>query len=235
MLETSTKFIYRIYILYIIYPIYVMPMPEAIEISIKEKFTTIRLKERTKRMLEALSQGKETHERIILRLIKLANQMHSQAGTEMVRRGRVTGTKYERSNRMFAVRRRGETFSIVCTFNDLTLVHMLRQSAQLRNYLDHGGEAPQWEIDLHIENVRMGKGEWRSPDSFEKERPEEFLLLYLACLKQLLEESFDIILYELSTEEDLLSSEKWDKGYRRNSLSRESFYTDVQRRLKEAP
>lgn len=210
-----------------------MPMStDSIEISAKEKITTVRLTEKTKKMLDALARGKETHEQILLRLIKLANQLQSAPGTEIIKRGRVTGTRYERLNRMFTATCGGSTYSVVCTFNDLAALHMLRQSASIRHYIAYDRESPQWEIDLRIENIRKGKEKWRSPDVFEQKEPRKFLLLYLACLKRVLQDSFDIILYELSTEEDLLSLGRWDEAYKRTELSRESFYNDVQRRLK---
>ncbi len=210
-----------------------MPMStNSIEIPAKEKITTVRLTEKTKKMLDALAKGKETHEQIILRLIKLANQLQSPAGTEIHQRGRVTGTTYERLNRIFTAKCGGSTYSVVCTFNDLAVLHLLRQSASIRKYIAYDRESPQWEIDLRIENLRKEGGKWRPPDVFEQKEPREFLLLYLACLKQVLQDSFDIILYELSTEEDILSLGRWDGAYKRNELSRESFYSDIQRKLK---
>lgn len=203
-----------------------------IKISGKEKITTIRLKEKTKKMLEALGQGKETHEEILLRLIKLTNQLNSQTGTEIVQRGRVTGTKYDRSNRIFIIEHRHHTYSVVCTYNDLTIMNMLRQSGRIRKYIAHDREPSQWEVDLEIVNIKKNKGGWQSPKSFEHQHPREFMIFYLACLKQVLEESFDITLYEIDTEEDLFNLSKWDKAYGRTNLSRESFYTDVQEKLK---
>lgn len=203
-----------------------------IKISSKEKITSIRLKEKTKKMLEALGRGKETHEEILLRLVKLANQMNSQTGTEIVQRGRVTGTKYDRSNRIFTIEHKSHIYSIVCTYNDLTIINMLRQSSHMRKYIAHDREPSQWEVDLEIVNIKKDRGNWQSPKSFEHQHPREFMLLYLACLKQVLEEFFDITLYEIDTEEDLFNPGKWDKAYERNNISRESFYTDVQEKLK---
>ena len=47
----------------------------AIKIETKDKSTTIRINDRTKKMLEALANGRETHEEIVLRLIKLSQNM----------------------------------------------------------------------------------------------------------------------------------------------------------------
>lgn len=204
-----------------------------IKISGKEKITSIRLREKTKKMLDALSQGKETHEEILLRLIKLANQLNKETGTQIMQRGNVTGTKYSRSHKTFTVDYKGEKYSVVCTYNDLTLVHMLRQSGSLRNYYAHKGEVPQWEVDLEIVNMRKGKGQWHPTQSQgHGEGSRKSLLLYLACLKQILEEAFDITLYEINTEEEFFDQNNWRKAYRRNDLSEDSLDRDVMRKLK---
>ena len=57
-------------------------------------------------------------------------------------------------------------------------------------------------------------------------------LLYFACLKSILEEFFELNLFELMTERDLLDIEKWEHVYKRNNLSRESFDIDIYKRNK---
>ena len=203
-----------------------------IRITSEERISTIRLKDRTKKMLEALGQGKETHEEILLRLIKLANHLTAPTATGIIRRGRVTGTAYGRLNRVFTLERGSHAYSAVCTYNDLAPLHMLKQSGSMRQYLARDGEPPDWEVDLQIVNVREGKGEWQQPDSFGRSHSRDFLLIYLACLRQVLEESFDVKAYELTTEEDLFEPARWEEMYRRNGLSMESYRSDVAEKLK---
>ncbi len=63
-------------------------------VNSKEKSTTIRLKDKTKKMLEAKAKGKETHEEIILRLIKMSDNL-SNDGTTIIQKGNMIATKYE--------------------------------------------------------------------------------------------------------------------------------------------
>ncbi|MBN2422106.1 hypothetical protein JXB41_02675 [Candidatus Woesearchaeota archaeon] len=206
---------------------------EIIEISSEDKSTTIRLKEKTKKMMEALSLGKETHEEILLRLIKIANQLAAQSGTEIYHKGGVIGTKYERLNRIFSIKRGKKIYSVVCTFNDLTIIDMLRKGGHIQNYITNNRKIPQWELDLEIVNIKEGKGDWISPAVFKKNHDKiEFSLIYFACVKQVLEEAFDISIYEIITEDDLFNIEKWDKLYKRYNLSRDSFYHDIEGQLK---
>ena len=61
-------------------------MSDIIKVDSKEKSTSIRLSEKTKKALESLASGKETHDQIISRLIKLVNTLSEEKGTKIVSR-----------------------------------------------------------------------------------------------------------------------------------------------------
>jgi len=193
-------------------------------VHIKNNATSLRISQRTKRMLESLAKGKETHEEIIQRLIKLASTLESSGGTSILTRGNVTGTKYGRLHSSFTMQANEKEYVIVCTYNDLSSIALMR-TQRLKESV---GLALDWELDLEIANVKIGK-EWLSPSRLsEKEKK----LLYLACVKQVLEETFDINLYELTAEEDYLSTIKWTDAYDRNNLSKDSLRVDILQRIK---
>ena len=60
---------------------------------------------------------------------------------------------------------------------------------------------------------------------------EEFLLLYLVAVKQVLEYIFGIRIYEMTTRKDYFDTEKWRNAYIRNNISMESFYHDIQKKM----
>ncbi|MFH1408409.1 MAG: hypothetical protein ABIH34_00735 [Nanoarchaeota archaeon] len=200
-------------------------MDAIIKISSKEKDTSIRIKEKTKKMLESLSIGKETHDDIVRRLIKLTNQMSAEQGTKIIEKGRITGTEYERLNKQFEISHHETNYSVVGIFNDLTIINMLRKNKLLRKNMDK--KIPDWEINLEIVNVKKDNGKWTAPSY---DGPPLYDLLYYACLKSILEEFFEINLFELMTERDLLNIEKWEQAYNRNDLSKESFDIDINKR-----
>ena len=73
----------------------------------------------------------------------------------------------------------------------------------------------------------MGKSKYS-----KKRDKHEYLLIYLVIIKQILEEVFSIKIYEINTEDDYFDEDKWRSSFMRNKLSMESFYRDIQRKLK---
>ena len=61
---------------------------------------------------------------------------------------------------------------------------------------------------------------------------QEYFLLYLVAVKQVLEEVFSIKIYEIATQDDYFNIEKWKSAFIRNKLSMESFYKDIQNKIK---
>ena len=206
----------------------VIKMENTIKVNAKDKSTTIRLSQRTKKMLDALAAGKETHEEILLRLIKLANSMSEEQGSKIVDKKNMIGTKYERASKTISIETSKAAYSIVCTYNDLNIFAAFRNNKQLASYISDKGMPLEWEADLEIVNAKKNKGKWEKPPILSN---KECLLLYLVALKQILEETFGINIYEIATDEDYFDSEKWEKAYKRNKLSMESFYSDVQKKL----
>jgi len=89
----------------------------------------------------------------------------------------------------------------------------------------------EWELDLEIVNINKGFG-WTKPSTL---KIEEIRPIYLICIKQVLEETFDIKLYELLTEEDYLDEGKWTEAYDRNNLSRDSLNSDIRKCIQFRP
>lgn len=186
-----------------------------IKITSQEKITTIRLRESAKRELESIGHAGQTHEEILLGIIRLLK--NSKSETKIVEKGNITGTKYARQNRTFQVEIDHEKYAIVCTFNDLGLMPFRKS---------------EWEIDLEIVNVSPPNDDkWKSLDTV---KPRTAQLLYFVAIKQVLEESFNIKIYELSTAEDFFSYDKWKSVYISNKLSMESFQSDIERKLRHA-
>jgi hypothetical protein len=197
-----------------------------IKVHSKNKSTTIRISEKTKKMLEALAKGKETHQEIILRLIKQANSLSTDYGSKIIEKGHVIGTQYEKLHKTIEIEIADKKYSVVCTYNDLSLIVILR-SNQLKNLVGHNLPF-EWELDLEIVNVRLGAG-WLNPSSLNG---EERTLLYIICVKQVLEETFDIELYQFETKEDYLDIMKWSEVYDHHHLSRDSFNSDIRKKLR---
>src|SRR3989338_484302 len=137
-----------------------------VKINNKEKSTSIRISERTKRMLDAMSVGKETHEKIILRLIKQGN---TSTNTQIIIKKNVVGTKYNRLNRMLNIETDNGQFAVVFTYNDFKPLQ--------DNKLD-------WEVDLELINIKKNNGKWEEPKKEE--------LFYFVILKYLLEYTFSM-------------------------------------------
>ncbi|MBU2561221.1 MAG: hypothetical protein KKD17_02905 [Nanoarchaeota archaeon] len=205
---------------------------KTIEVT-SNKITSLRVTQKTKKMLEALAIKKETHEDIILRLIKMAKNLSDENGSKLIERGNVTGTKYERIHRTFKIKTEKANYSVVCTYNDLILLSMLRANKRLKGYISNRNKEFDWEVDLEIVNVRIEEGKWEEPINLKSKDRKEYLLIYLVVLKDILEETFDINIYEITALNDYFERDKWERAYKENNLSLESFHSDVQKKLRE--
>lgn len=190
-----------------------------IRVDEKEKSSSIRASNKTREMLASLARGKESQEEVILRLIKLANNLSAKEGTKITEKGNIIGTKYAQKNKTLDIELRRKKYSVVCTFNDLSLLSIMRNN-QLQNMNNRNLD---WELDLEIVNINKGTG-WIKPSTLNI---EDIRLIYLICVKQILEETFDVKLYELVTEKDYMDTSKWMEAYDRNNLSRDSLSTDI--------
>lgn len=195
-----------------------------IRISSKEKSTTIRLKQKTKEMLEELSKGKETHEEIILRLIKTHNNLSLKESTKLLQKGNIIGTKYEKIHKTINFKLDNNDYVVVCKFNDLSIFSVLRNKSikEISNFKNL-----DWRIDLEIININKGKG-WENPKNVSS---KEINLLYFICLKLIIEEMFDLNLYHFSNIEDYFNIDNWIETYNKYDLSRDSLNNDVKRKL----
>ena len=207
-------------------------MEYIIKIPSKDKITTIRVSESTKRQLERVNIGTATatHEDIIKKLISLANTQESE--TIFIKNKNIIGTKYARLNKTLNIELEKNRYSVVCTYNDASLVSYISSNKSLQ------GDFPKdWEIDLEIVNIGiMDKNtlHWKEPKLFYEKNRREFLLLHLIAAKQILEDMFPIKISEILTEADYFNTEKWRSAYLRNKLSMESFYKDIEKRIKDA-
>jgi uncharacterized protein YkuJ len=203
-----------------------------IKISTVNKITSLRLRETTKQRFNALGKGKETDEEILLRLIKMAESMSTEKGTQILDGGNVVGTKYSEKSKTFNIEIDQKKYLVVCTFNDLSIINLFRNK-QMRNYIQHNphnlnvSREMDWELDLHIVNVNYGNG-WIKPSTMNI---EEIRLLYFISLKQVLEETFDIQIYQFVTKDEFLNEEKWSEAYNKYDLSRDSLRSDVRNAL----
>lgn len=198
-----------------------------IKINETNKITSIRIREKTKKMLEAVAKGKETHEDIIQRLIKLSNDLDNLNGTKIVEKGNTVGTKYEQKNKTINIEIKDKKYCVVCVYNDLSIIKIMQKN-QIQN-LRSNNHIVEWELDLEIVNINKGRG-WIKPSTLNT---DEIRLIYLACVKQILQETFDIKLYELETEKDYLDIDKWTDVYNRNNLSRDSLNSDIKAAFKD--
>lgn len=188
---------------------------KSIKITSQEKITTLRLSESTKRELESLGHAGQTHEEILQSIMHLLK--NSKSETEIVEKNNIIGTKYARLSRTFPVEIDQKKYAVVCTFNDLGLMPFRKS---------------EWEIDLEIVNIRLNnEKKWKTIDALN---PKTAQLLYFIALKQILEESFNVKMYELFQTDDFFNYDKWKNSYRANKLSMESFQNDVERRLRDA-
>ena len=193
-------------------------------ISSNEKSSTIRLRQKTKDMLGELAKGKETHEQIILRLIKLANALKSEKNTTIIQKGNIIGTKYETVNKTLNLRVNNVEYLVVCKYNDISIIALLQNNSlkKLSKQQDL-----DWRLDLEIVNINSGKG-WRDPKTMQN---KEKNLIYFACIKEILENIFDIKLYQFETIEDYFNGDNWADAYQKNNLSKDSLHFDIRRHL----
>gem|GEM_PF-2445043 len=217
-----------------------------------EKPSSIRVSNKTREILAAHAIGSETHEEVVLRLLKLANTLSMEEATKIIPKGNTIGTKYLRKHKTIDVVLKGKPYSVVCTYNDLSIMSLMRSNLFRNSYLHtpalHRSHTAatynplssnankqlidksnpiDWEIELEIVNVKR-IDIWESPTKLDA---EEELLLYFICLKQILEESFSIILYEITIDYDVLNLDAWIAAYNRNNLSRDSLNTDIIKKL----
>jgi hypothetical protein len=194
------------------------------KVSSTEKSSTIRLKQKTKDMLEELAKGKETHEQIVLRLIKLANTLNSEKNTTIIEKGNIVGTNYETSHKTFDIKIENRSYFVVCKYNDISIISLL-QNKSLKHFSEQ--KEIDWRLDLEVVNISSGDG-WRDPESIQN---REKKLIYFVCIKQLLEEIFDTKLYQFETIEDYFNEENWSNAYEKNNLSKDSLHFDIRRHL----
>jgi hypothetical protein len=211
----------HLYTMYALHAKGVFMRTKTIKVDETEKASSIRVSNKTREMLVALSRGKESQEDVILRLIKLSNNLSAKEGTQIKEKGNIIGMKYAQKNKTLDIVLKGKKYSAVCTFNDLSLMSIMR-SRQLQNMRAREQDM-EWELDLDLVNINKGSG-WIKPSALNI---EDARLIYLICVKQVLEETFDIKLYELMTEKDYLDISKWTESYDKNGLSRDSLNADV--------
>lgn len=211
-------------------------MEKTIKVTQKEKITSIRVSESTKRELENFGNSGNTHEEILKKLIKLAKSTFTDSETKLIKDQNVIGTKYGKLSRTFNIETEQDKYSIVCRFNDLSLMNLMLENKNLQ-----GTFSKEWELDLEIVNIGVGAEKyadnrktitWGSPDTLYGKDKHEFLLLYLVAVKQVLEEMFSIKMYEIVTQDDYFDIEKWRSAFVRNKLSMESFYGDIQEKIR---
>ncbi len=188
--------------------------------------TTLRVSEATKRYLEFFGRAGETHDEMLSRILNILK--HKDIETQVFRKNNVLGTKYGRKNKTLNVKIDEKMFSIVCTYNDLSPWVILKDQEKLLEQL-----GKDWEMDLEIVNIKTNPEEnWNDPNITPNQDKKTYPLLHFIILKELLEEYFDIRIYEISTTKDYLNYDLWKQTYLRNKLSMESFHKDVERQLK---
>ena len=209
-------------------------MENIIRVTSREKITTIRVTESTKRELESLGQSGETHEEIIKKLIKFAKSAFAESDTKIIKDKNVIGTKYGRLTKTFEIETDKAAYSIVCSYNDLSPMALISANKNLQENL-----AKEWELNLELINLGVSlknqadrdRISWSSPKMLQEHDRDEFLLLYLVAVKGVLEYIFRIKIYEMITREDYYDIEKWRNAYNRSNLSMESFYHDIQKKM----
>ncbi len=189
-----------------------------------EKSSTIRLKQKTKNLLNSLAKGKETHEEIILRLIKIMSYLNAENSTVLLAKNNLIGTKYSRLHKTIDVDLNGQKYSVVCTFNDLSIFVLMRFNA-LKNFAT---KLPLvWRLDLEIVNVKQGSS-WIKPSNLDQELLRN---IYFLTLKYLLEFIFDVDFYNFSSLTDYLNVDNWIDAYTKYNLSLDSLQADIRRKL----
>ena len=211
-------------------------MENIIKVTRKEKITSIRVSESTKRELESFGNSGNSHEEILKKLIKLAKSAFTDSETKLIKNRNIIGTKYGKLSRTFNIETEQDKYSVVCKFNDLFLMNLMLN----KNLQDDFTK--EWEIDLDIVNISIKNAKkyggnkkiitWRDPNILYKNDRQEYFLLYLVAVKQVLEEVFSIKIYEIATQDDYFNIEKWKSAFIRNKLSMESFYKDIQNKIK---
>lgn len=209
-------------------------MEHIIKVTQQEKITTIRVTESTKKELESFGSAGNTHEDILKKIMKIVKSADSE--TKVVRQGNAIGTKYGKLIRTFIIETDKGKYSIVCKFNDLSFMNLMLENKNIQENF-----AKEWELDLEIVNMMVDVQKytkkqrtviWSNPDILCKSDKHEYLLLYLVAVKQALEGIFSIKIYEVTTQDDYFDIEKWRSAFARNKLSMESFYKDIQEKMR---
>ncbi|MBI4981477.1 hypothetical protein HZC30_08060 [Candidatus Woesearchaeota archaeon] len=190
-------------------------MKTTLKITSTEKITTIRLSESAKRELESFGHAGQTHEEILLGVLRQLKNLKLPSKTNVTATGEAIGIKYGRLNRTLNIEIDQEKYSLVCIFNDISFIPFTKST--------------EWELDLEIANIKIGSGSWKDPLSLNSKTR---LLLYFIALKQILEDLFNIKLYEILNLDDYLNYDKWKAIYTIHQLSMESFRTDAEEKLR---
>ena len=119
----------------------------------------------------------------------------------------------------------------MCAYNDLT-PFMKYRFLNLNDPIIQE-KSRDWEVDIKIVNIRVGKGKWEDPDSLLIDN-QELILLNLVILQRKLDHYFNLLSMQFSIEDDYLDIDKWKKMYKSNNLSMESFYNDVEKKINKA-
>lgn len=197
-----------------------------IQVSSKGKMTTLRVSEATKRYLESFGRAGETHDKMLARILNTLK--YNDIETQVLRKNNVLGTKYARLNRTLGLDIDSHKYALVCTYNDLSPWALIKNHDNLS---EHFGR--EWELGLELVNVQTEKSKsWSDPKIIYQKDKKTWLLLYFIALKVILEDIFNIRIYEISTTQDYLSYDYWKQAYSRNKLSMESFHKDIERQLK---
>ena len=168
--------------------------------------------------------------------MRFAKNAFTQSDTKLIKNKNIIGTKYGRLTKTFEIETDKGKYSIVCTYNDLSPMALISGNKNLQ-----GNLTKEWELDLELVNIGTSpknstdKNEaitWRPPQIFYNDERQEFLLLYLVVVKKILEDMFGIKIYEMITGDDYFDTEKWRNAYIRNNLSMESFYHDIQKKMR---
>lgn len=211
-------------------------MTAVIKVTSEDKISSVRVRESTKRLLESFIQNGETHEETLVRVLGLLKNVLSESSTKLIKQKNVLGTKYGRLSKAFDIDIDNERFTIVCIFNDLTPLNIISYNKDLQEHF-----TKEWEIDLEIVNIstdaheyteKKGMVSWKDPKTFRENNKKDYLLLYLIAVKQVLEFMFGKKINEIINSEDFFDIYKWKEAYKRNNLSMESYYHDIEEKLK---
>lgn len=204
-----------------------MRLKHTIKVTSKEKMTTLRLSEATKKELESFGRAGETHEEMLLDVLNLLKNMVKDSETKIIQKNNVIGTKYGRISKTFDIEIDKKKYSVVCTYNDISVIVMLRNNRSLSSQL-----SPEWEVNLEIVNFKAEVADWQNPNILYNKDKKTWLLLYFIAFKEVIEEMCNIKINEFSTVENYLNYDIWKQAYLKYKLSLESLSKDIEKRLR---